>query len=142
MSRKLFIISVLVLLAGFAGVAGFYFYPQEAPYEDVDKATALFFQRLGAEQYDEIYDDASRYYKEANTRPVMLENLKKVKALGNHATPARVQMIFDTYKGHRVAEPVYGVLFERARTFITIRYIDEGGEWKVMGFTAENRLSS
>ncbi|MCI0485796.1 MAG: hypothetical protein L0229_04260 [Blastocatellia bacterium] len=139
MSRKLLIVAILVLLAGLGVAAAFYFYPQEAPYEDLDKATALFFHRLNAEQYDAIYDDASPYYKEANTRAAMLENLKTVKALGNHATPARIQMVFDTYKGHRIAEPVYGILFERARTLFSLRYIDEGGEWKLMGFTVKSR---
>ena len=142
MSRKLFIVLILVLLAGFAGVAGFYFYPHKAPNEDVDKATALFFLRLDAEQYDAIYDDASHYYKEANTRAVILENLKQIKALGNHATPARVQMNFDTHEGHRVAEPIYGILFERARTLCSFRYIDEDGEWKLIGFTVKNRSGS
>ena len=114
----------------------------EAPYEDVDKATALFFHRLEGEQYDVIYDDSSDYYRETVTRPSALESLKQVKALGNHATPARVQMLFETYKGNRVAEPVYSVLFEQARTEFTLKFMDDGGEWKLMGFAVKQRLAN
>ncbi len=106
----------------------------EAPYEDADKATLLFFQRLDVENFNEIYDDASKFYKDSIPREKAIESLKQLKEMGDHTAPTRLSTRFNTYEGHRVVEPVYIVHFNDRKASIPFRFIDEGGEWKLLYF--------
>src|SRR5947207_1136557 len=55
-------ILALILFSFF--IAGCSLLPHDAPPEDIDKATALFVQRLNAAQYDAIYKDTARKFKD------------------------------------------------------------------------------
>lgn len=111
----------------------------EAPSEDVDKAAALFFQRLNDADYDTIYNDASKGFKENKTRQTVTDNLKQLTEHGRLLTYGRLSMTFQGEGKERMAVPVYGASFERLAGEITLYFRDEGGEWKLFGFALKNR---
>src|SRR5215212_6188632 len=80
---------------------------QEAPYEDVDKAATLFFQRLTAGKYDEIYSDSEKSFQANNPKPEVIDNLKKMAIMGKPGAPVRMTMTYNTEEGKRVAMPNY-----------------------------------
>ncbi len=112
---------------------------QEAPYEDVDKAAILFFERLSAGKYDEIYSDSAKSFQEKNPKIEVIENLKKMNALGKPDTPVRMNMTTSNEEGKRVATPNYRVIFEQSRATVILKFIDDGSEWKLGGFEVRQR---
>lgn len=113
--------------------------PHEAPVDDIDKAAGLFVQRLNAAEYDTIYKDASRKFKDSQTKETILESLKELSAKGKLQNYQRVQMKYESGSKDRIASPVYNVAFEQSRGDLTLNFIDESGEWKLIGFAFKNR---
>ena len=111
----------------------------EAPTDDVDKAAALFFQRLGNEQYDTIYDDAAKGFKNSQTRQTVTDNLKQMAEQGKVLDFQRISMSFQGEGKSHMALPVYRTSSERARAEITLTFQDESGEWKLFGFAYKPR---
>jgi hypothetical protein len=124
---------VLVLLVFMAGCS------HKAPPEDVDKASALFFQRLNDADYDAIYKDASTQFKTNKTRDAVVESLKELTARGRLQDYRRINTSYRDEGKDRIAMPVFGVTFEQARGEITLTFIDEAGEWKLIAFAFKQR---
>lgn len=131
MTRTLAFAVVFTLLAGCSS--------RPAPYEDIDKAAGLFFERLKAAQYDTIYDDSCESFKKQKTRAEVVDNLKSITAMGRPVTYDRLSMLFDKDGKKRVALPNYAVLLEQAKAEITLTFRDDDGEWKLLGFSVKTR---
>ncbi len=135
MYRKIWVLICLAALSG-CSLKG-----HEAPPEDVDKATLLFFQRLEAAQYEKIWDDAAESFKKVSQKTEVLESLKQMAALGKATTPARVEMYFKDEDGKRAAFPKYSVHFEQSNASVLFKFVDEKGEWKMGAFEVRQRPS-
>ncbi|HLG17019.1 MAG TPA: hypothetical protein VJH03_21325 [Blastocatellia bacterium] len=134
MFRKLMVLCLaLVSTAPITGCS------KEARSEDVDKAADVFFERLKSAEYDAIYDDAAQPFKEQNSRAATLDNLKQIAAMGRIMKHTRLSMSFDKEGGARICLPAYAVIFDAARAEITLKFLDAGGEWKVLGFFVKTR---
>lgn len=112
----------------------------EAPLEDIDKAAALFFQRLDKQDYDAIYNDAAKDFKQKKTREAVIESLKQLTAYGKVLDHRRIQMPFEGEGRSRMASPVFGTAFEQIHGELTLNFRDEGGEWKLLGFAFKPRV--
>jgi predicted LPLAT superfamily acyltransferase len=132
--RKFGVLVLIVLLVGGCAVL-----PHEAPAEDLDKATALFVQRLNDAQYDAIYKDAARKFKDAQTKETILDSLKELTARGKVQSFNRIQMKYEGENKDRIASPVYFVAFDQSRGDLTLNFVDEGGDWKLIGFAFRQR---
>jgi hypothetical protein len=128
-----FIFLMVVLPAGCSMLS------HEAPTDDVDKAAALFFQRFGNEEYDTIYNDAAKGFKDSQTRQTVIDNLKQMMDHGKIVEFQRISMSFQGGGKDRKALPVYRTLSDRAKAEITLTFQDESGEWKLFGFTYKPR---
>ncbi|HSE37873.1 MAG TPA: hypothetical protein VLG74_11260 [Blastocatellia bacterium] len=136
MLRKLvalFIFSLLTLPAGCSLLS------HEAPPEDIDKAAALFFQRFGNEEYNAIYNDAAKAFKDNQTHQTVTDNLKQMAENGKTIQFERISMTFQGEGKSRMAMPVYRTSSESARAEITLTFQDESGEWKLFGFAYKPR---
>ena len=133
MSNKLFALFFAVLFAACSLTS------REAPAEDVDKAAALFFQRLKAADYETIYNDSAKAFQAKTQKPAVIESLKQMAALGTPGNPDRIRMTFDKEDGKRTADPVYGVSFGQVSGSVHFRFIDENGEWKLGAFELRQR---
>jgi hypothetical protein len=111
----------------------------EAPSEDVDKAAALFFQRFGNQEYETIYNDAAKGFKDVQPRQTVIDNLKLMAENGKILDFERISMTFEGESKNRMAKPVYRTSAERARAEITLTFQDESGEWKLFGFAYKPR---
>ncbi|HEX8185381.1 MAG TPA: hypothetical protein VF747_11530 [Blastocatellia bacterium] len=111
----------------------------EAPLEDVDKASALFFQRLNDAEYETIYKDASTQFKKNQPRDTILGSLKELTAKGRVQEYRRISTSYRNEGKDRVASPVFGTTFEQAKGDVTLTFIDEGGEWKLIAFAFKQR---
>ena len=111
---------------------------REAPPTDVDKAAALFFERLKGAEYETIYADASSQFREQKSKGEILDNLQQITAIGRIQDYRRLSMFFEGDK-NRIASPSYSVLFDQAATEIMLNFKDEGGEWKLVGFSLKRR---
>jgi hypothetical protein len=111
----------------------------EAPTEDIDKAAALFFQRLGAGEFDTIYNDAAKDFRDGQTRSSVADNLKQMADQGKIINFVRVSMSFPGEGKSRIASPVYRTASDHSRAEITLSFKDEGGEWKLFGFAYKTR---
>ena len=131
MVRTLLAAFLLTLLVGCSA--------REAPYEDVDKAAGLFFERLKSADYDLIYGDSCESFQLQKTRQDVVENLKQITALGRPQDFDRLSMLFDHDGKKRVALPTYAVSLDQARAEITLTFRDDGGEWKLLGFSVKTR---
>jgi hypothetical protein len=129
----------LIILSSIGLSAGCVLLSHEAPLEDVDKAAALFFQRFGNEQYDAIYDDAAKAFKDNQTRQTVTDNLKQMAENGKILEFERISMALQGEAKNRMALPVYRTASERARADITLTFQDESGEWKLFGFAYKPR---
>src|SRR5215216_7703382 len=78
---------------------------REAPPEDVEKASALFFQRLNDAEYDTIYNDASTQFKKNQTRDVVVGSLKELIAKGRIQDYKRINMVYKDQEKERIATP-------------------------------------
>jgi hypothetical protein len=123
---------VIVLLVAFA--VGCALRSHEAPPEDIDKAGALFFQRLNAAEYETIYKDTAKKFKENKTKETIIESLKELTAKGRLQDYRRGKMTFEGEGKTHMASPVFLVTFEQARGELTLNFVDESGEWKLIGF--------
>ena len=124
-------VGILVLAVFIAGCSVL---SHEAPVEDIDKAAALFFQRLENHDYDAIYDDAAKAFKQRKTREQVTENLKQITAFGKIGDYQRVRMPQEGEGKERMLSPVFATVFEQVRGDLTLNFRDEGGEWKLIGF--------
>lgn len=136
MVRKL--VALLIALITIAP-AGCSLLSHEAPAEDIDKAAALFFQRLGNGEYGPIYDDASKPLKENQTRQTVTDNLTQMAEQGKVSDFQRISMSFQRDGKSRRALPVYRTSSDKSRAEITLTFQDEGGEWKLFGFAYKPR---
>ena len=130
---------ILVILSLFLLPVGCSLLSHEAPNEDVDKAAALFFQRFGNEEYDKIYDDAAKGFKDTQTRQTVTDSLKQMAENGKILRFERLSMSFEGEGKRRSALPVYRTASERAMADITLTFHDESGEWKLFGFAYKPR---
>jgi len=133
MFRKAIILALLLLAAGCN---------TEAPTEDVDKAAALFFERVKSAEYDSVYTSASQQFKDNVARATILDNLQQINALGRIQTYTRLRMPFEGGDNERIASPVYAVVFDQTTAEITVNFKDERGEWKLVGFQVKPRRTS
>jgi hypothetical protein len=101
-----------------------------APVEDVQKATALFVQRLNAQEFEKIYDGAAKALKDLG-RDKVITDLKTVAAKGEIQDYTLVSMPLPEQDKKRLANPVY-VLQGGGR--LKLSFVDEDGEWKLVGF--------
>ena len=124
----------LVIVLAAVSLAGCSLLSHEAPNEDVDKAAALFFQRLDKGEYDAIYNDASKKLKTNKTREIVTSSLKELTISGKTRAFDRTSMPIQGEGRGRMLLPVYRVLFEQGSGEVTLTYEDEGGEWKLFGF--------
>jgi hypothetical protein len=111
----------------------------EAPAEDVDKAAALFFQRLGNQDFEKIYADVAQKFKENQPRQTITDNLKQIAEHGKVQDFERISMTFQGEGKNRIASPVYRTSTEKAKAEITLNFQDESGEWKLIGFAYKPR---
>ena len=111
----------------------------EAPNDDIDKAAALFFQRLGNEEYDTIYNDAAKGFRNSQTHQTVTDNLKQMAEHGKIVDFERMSMSFQGEGKSRMALPVYRTSSDRAKAEITLMFQDESGEWKLFGFAYKPR---
>jgi hypothetical protein len=111
----------------------------EAPNEDVDKAAALFFQRLDKGDYDAIYNDAGKSLRQNKTRAVVTESLRELTAHGKTQAYDRISMTIQGEGKDRMVLPVYRVAFDQVKGDLTLTFQDESGEWKLFGFTFKTR---
>jgi hypothetical protein len=132
-------LGILVILSLFLLPVGCSLLSHEAPNEDVDKAAALFFQRFSNEEYDKIYDDAAKGFKDNQTRQTVTDNLKQMAENGKILQFERMSMALQGEGKRRMAVPVYRTASERARAEITLTFQDESGEWKLFGFAYKPR---
>jgi hypothetical protein len=128
---------VVALITVFIAVliAGCSLLSHEAPTEDVDKAAALFFQRLDKGEYDSIYDDSSKKFRQNKTRQTVTESLKELTAHGKTVSFSRTSMPMPGEGKDRMLLPAYQVTFEQGRGEVSLTFQDEGGEWKLFGFS-------
>ena len=138
MSRNL-VASIVLLVAVLSSACTLL--SHEAPLEDVDKAAALFFQRLDKQDYDAIYNDSAKGFKQNKTREVVTENLKQLTAYGKVGDFKRIRFPFEGEGKDRMASPVYTTIFEQMAGELTLNFRDEGSEWKLIGFAFKPRGS-
>lgn len=120
--------AVLLLLSLAGGCS------KEAPPDDVDKAADFFFQRLKEADYDTIYDESARAFREQNARATITDNLMKIREYGGVRDWSRLSMTFEQEGNHRLARPAYSVRFDNLRCEVTFKFTDDGGQWKLLGF--------
>jgi hypothetical protein len=130
---------VLVVLFVAVSIAGCSLLSHEAPTEDVDKAAALFFQRLDNQDLNTIYEDCSKRFKTNKPRQTILQSLAELAANGKTQQFQRTSMPFEQQEKDRVVSPVYQVLFEQVSGEVTLNFQDESGEWKLLGFSFKPR---
>jgi hypothetical protein len=133
MLKKLAIVWLIVFAQGCA------LRSHGAPPEDIDKAAALFFQRLNAAEYETIYKDTAKKFKEVQTKETIIESLKELTAKGRLENYQRVKMTFEGEGEQTRAAPVYSALFEQGKGDVILYFVDESGEWKLIGFAFKQR---
>ena len=111
----------------------------EAPIEDIDKATALFFQRLDQEDYNGIYNDAASGLRQRKSRETVTDSLKELTAHGKVLNYQRIRFQTESEVKERIVSPVYGTTFEQVNGEVTLNFKDESGEWKLIGFAFRPR---
>src|SRR5260221_4082872 len=112
MARTLVAALLLALLVGCSA--------REAPYEDIDKAAGLFFERMKGAEYDTIYTDSCESFQKQKTKQEVVENLKQITAMGRPQDYDRLSMIFDKDGNKRIAVPTYAVRLDHAQAEITL----------------------
>jgi len=111
----------------------------EAPTTDVDKAAGQFFQRMQEAKFDLIYDDAAAKFKEQNSRAALLESLHTLGEMGRVGFWSRISMTVEQEGKFRVIKPVYNIRTEHQLGEVTLKFLDEDGEWKFMGILLRQR---
>jgi len=108
----------------------------EAPTEDVDKAAAQFFLRVKGAQYNLIYNDAADKFKTTKSKAELQNSLEQLLATGKPEQWIRINMNFNDRDKSRFAEPDYMLETDRNRVLVNLTFVDDNGEWKLMGFRA------
>jgi hypothetical protein len=124
--RRTFALSILLLL--FAGCS------TPAKPEDAEQAATQFFDLLKEANYDRIYKDAARQFREQNVKAAAADKLKEINSLGSAREVTRLSMTIAKEGDQAVVLPVYSVRFDQIRAEITLKLIDEDGTWKLLGF--------
>ena len=132
MLKKLLVVWLALIVIGCSS---------EAQPQDVDKAAAVFFERVRSAEYDVVYNEASEEFKKNVARATAIDNLKQITAMGRIQSFDRLTFRIEGEDKNRLASPVYSVLFDRARADITVNFRDEGGEWKLVGFSVKPRAT-
>lgn len=122
------LMAVLLLLSLTGGCSS------HASPQEVDKAADAFFQRLKEADYDTIYDESARAFRDQNARSTVMDNLMKIREYGSVRESRRLSMTFEKEGGHQLALPVYSVRFDNLRCEVTFKFTDDGGQWKLLGF--------
>ncbi|HEX5736530.1 MAG TPA: hypothetical protein VF131_27105 [Blastocatellia bacterium] len=131
MLKKLLVVWIALITIGCSA--------SEAPPQDVDKAAAVFFERVKSAEYDAVYNEASGEFKKNVARATAVDNMKEIAAMGRIQSFDRLTLKIEGEEKNRLASPVYSVLFDRARADITVIFKDEGGKWKLIGFSVKPR---
>jgi hypothetical protein len=131
MVKKLLVVWIALILIGCSA--------SEAPPQDVDKAAASFFERVKSAEYDAVYNEASEDFKKNVARATAIDSMKEIAAMGRIQSFDRLTFNIQGEEKNRIASPVYSVLFDRARADITVNFKDEGGKWKLVGFSVKPR---
>ena len=131
MVKKLLVVWIALILIGCSA--------SEAPPQDVDKAAAVFFERVKSAEYDAVYNEASEEFKKNVARATAIDSMKEIAAMGRIQSFDRLTFNIQGEEKNRIASPVYSVLFDRARADITVNFKDEGGKWKLVGFSVKPR---
>jgi len=129
----LVIVFIAILLSGCSLLS------HEAPNEDVDKAAALFFQRLDKGDFDGIYKDASKKLMANKPQATVIESLRQLGAQGKTQGFDRISMTIQGEGKDRMLLPVYRVAFAQSTGDLTLTFQDESGEWKLFGFSFKPR---
>jgi hypothetical protein len=132
MYRRMIALAIAALLAGCS-------LHSEAPLEDVEKAAALFFQRLQEADYDTIYKDTAKQFKQNKTRDEIIDSLKSVNSYGKFLGYQRTSAGYDGDPKDKLVKAIYAISFEQARGSLTLYFVDESGEWKLVGFAWKAR---
>lgn len=111
----------------------------EAPLEDVDKAAALFYQRLAEADYDAIYKDSATGFKEKKTQAEVVQNLTELAANGKVQHFTRISGGSEGEGKNARVFAVYATRFEQGAGNLTLSFVDEGGEWRLIGFALKLR---
>jgi hypothetical protein len=111
----------------------------EAPPEDAEKAGAQFFERLKAAEYQTIYEDASQDLKKEKAQATFIDDLKKVTAVGRLVDYRRRGANFNKEGDKSFAVVTYILAFDQTRGDATLQFLDEGGEWKLSGYSFGTR---
>ena len=111
----------------------------EAPMEDIDKAAGLFFQRLAEADYETIYKDTAKRFKEKKTHDEILGSLKELGENGKVVQYARISTTIEREGKDRRVGAIYGTTFERRGGNLTLYFVDESGEWRLVGFAMKMR---
>lgn len=119
---------VLILVFGWVACA------KQARSEDVEQAAGKFFDQIKEADYDRIYNESARPLREQNAKASVFDDLKQITAFGTIRQIERLSMTMDKEGEHQVALPVYSVLFDQARCEVTLKFTDDGGDWKLLGF--------
>lgn len=131
MLKKLLVVWIALIVAGCSA--------SEAPTQEIDKAAAVFFERVKSAEYDAVYNEASEEFKKNVARATAVDNMKQIAAIGRIQSFDRLTFKIEGEEKNRLASPVYSVLFDRARADITVNFKDEGGQWKLAGFSVKPR---
>ena len=132
MHRKMIAVALAALLAACS-------WHSKAPLEDVDKAAGLFYQRLADADYDAIYKDAAKGFKEKKTREQIFESLGELSANGKVQQYVRISTGFEGEEKDLRVAAVYATTFEQSKGNLTLYFVDESGEWKLIGFSLKRR---
>lgn len=111
----------------------------EAPPEDIDKAAGLFYQRLAEADYDAIYEDTAKGFKDTKSRAEIVDSLTQLAAHGKVQQFTRISGGAEGEGGNARVFAVYTTRFEKAVGNLTIHFVDESGEWKLIGFALKLR---
>ncbi|HXG91698.1 MAG TPA: hypothetical protein VNN73_04930 [Blastocatellia bacterium] len=106
---------------------------RQAPVEDAQKAAALFIQRLNAGEFEKIYDDAAKGLKDRGHDEVV-KSLKEAASKGVIREYSLISMELPASGKQRMANPVYAAVSDSWRGNLKLKFIDEDGEWKLIGF--------
>jgi hypothetical protein len=115
---------------------------REAPPEDAEKAGAQLFERLKEARYEAIYSDASDILQKEKARASVVDDLKKVTALGRILDYRRRGANFSKEGDKSFALVTYNVTFDQSKGEATLQFVDVGGEWKLSGYSFGTRGSS
>jgi hypothetical protein len=107
---------------------------KQAPPEDVERAANRFFEQIKEADYERIYNESAQALREQNAKAKVFDDLKQITAFGTIRQIERLSMTMDREGEHQVALPVYSVLFEQARCEVTLKFTDDDGDWKLLGF--------